>query len=109
MAFRFLFRGVWWCVAALVAVNAPGAMGAGMKQAMAYLYPYLKDKSAWPLKPDVQAWEGWPARQPCLFFAGLAEGNTDYLDLWKTLKPDPQDLEVRPNIAITQPVLWLGR
>lgn len=83
--------------------------GAGMKKAMAYLYPFLKDKSTWPLKPDVQAWEGWPARQPCLLFAGLAEGNADYLELWKTLKPDPVDLEVRRNIAITQPVLWLGK
>ncbi len=83
------------------------ADGAGIRKAMAYLYPFLKDKSAWPLKPDVQAWDGWPARQPCLLFAGLAEGNTDYLELWKSLKPDPQDLEVRRNIAITQPVLWL--
>ena len=83
--------------------------GRGMKKAAAYLYPYLADKGKWPLKPDVQAWEGWPARQPCLLFAGLAYGQAPYVDLWKRSKPDPQDPEVRRNIAITQPVLWLDR
>ena len=46
--------------------------GRGMRRAAAYLYPYLADKSTWPLKPDVQAWDGWPARQPALLFAGRA-------------------------------------
>jgi Alginate lyase len=82
--------------------------GRGIGRAMDYLYPYLADKSKWPMKPDVQAWEGWPARQPCLLFAGLALGESKYLDLWKRLAPDPKDDEVRRNIAITQPILWLN-
>jgi hypothetical protein len=83
--------------------------GRGIRQAMKFLYPYLTDKTKWPRKPDIQAWEGWPARQPCLLFAGLALGEPNYLDLWKKLTPDPTDAEVRRNIAITQPVLWIGR
>ena len=78
-----------------------------MRQAVEFLYPYLADKSKWPHKPDVQAWDGWPARQPALLFAGLALGEQKYLDLWKRLPPDPSDPEVRRNIAITQPVLWV--
>jgi hypothetical protein len=81
--------------------------GRGMREAMAFLYPYLADKSKWPRQPDIQAWEGWPARQPCLLFAGLAFGESKYLDLWKKLPPDPTDAEVKRNIAITQPLLWL--
>jgi hypothetical protein len=81
--------------------------GRGIKKAMAYLYPFLSDKTKWPLKPDVQAWDGWPARQPCLLFAGLAFGKQEYVDLWKKLPADPSDDEVRRNIAITQPLLWL--
>lgn len=81
--------------------------GRGIRKAMAYLYPYLADKSAWPLVPDVESWEGWPARQPSLLSAGLALDEPRYLDLWKRLKPDPTDPEVRRNIAITQPLLWL--
>ena len=82
------------------------ADGRGIARAMEYLYPYLADKSKWPRKPDVQAWEHWPARQPCLLFAGLALGNQRYLELWEKLPPDPTDAEVRRNIAITQPLLW---
>ena len=81
--------------------------GRGIRKAMEFLYPFLADKSKWPLKPDIQAWDGWPARQPCLLFAGLAFGNAQYLELWKQLPADPTDAEVRRNIAITQPLLWL--
>jgi hypothetical protein len=55
----------------------------------------------------VQAWDGWPARQPFLLFAGLALSNTTYVDLWRKLPADPSNDEVRRNIAITQPLLWL--
>jgi len=81
--------------------------GRGIKKAMEFLYPYLADKSKWPRKPDVQAWEGWPARQPCLLFAGIALNEPRYLELWRKLEPDPTDAEVKRNIAITQPILWL--
>jgi beta-galactosidase len=83
------------------------ADGRGMRKAMAYLYPFLADKSKWPLKPDVQAWADWPSRQPCLLFAGLALDEQPYLDLWRQRPPDPTNAEVRRNIAITQPLLWL--
>jgi beta-galactosidase len=81
--------------------------GRGIRKAVAFLHPFLADKSKWTLKPDVQAWAGWPARQPHLLFAGLAFGEKKYLDLWKKLPADPTDPEVQRNIGITQPVLWL--
>ncbi len=81
--------------------------GRGIQKAVEYLYPFLADKSKWPLKPDVQAWDDWPARQPTLLFAGLAFSNATYIDLWRKLPADPTNEEVRRNIAITQPLLWL--
>jgi hypothetical protein len=81
--------------------------GRGIRKAAAFMYPFLADKSKWPRQPDVQAWAGWPARQPGLLFAGLALDEQKYLDLWKKLPADPTNEEVRRNIAITQPVLWL--
>jgi hypothetical protein len=81
--------------------------GRGMRRALEFMYPYLDDKSKWPQKPDVNAWAGWPARQPSLLFAGLAFGDERYLALWRKLPADPTDEEVRRNIAITQPVLWV--
>jgi hypothetical protein len=81
--------------------------GRGIRKAMDYLYPYLADKSKWPLPPDVQSWEEWPSRQPSLLFAGMALKENRYLELWRGLPADPTDLEVRRNIAITQPLLWI--
>jgi Alginate lyase len=81
--------------------------GRSIHQAVGFMYPFLADKSKWPHKPDVMAWDGWPARQPSLLFAGIAFDDSQYLDLWKRLTADPTNEEVRRNIAITQPVLWL--
>lgn len=81
--------------------------GRGIRRAAAFLCPFLADKSKWTRKPDVQAWEGWPARQTSVLFAGLAFGEKAYLELWEKLEPDPTDPEVQRHIAITSPLLWL--
>ena len=81
--------------------------GRSIRKAVAHLYPFLADKAKWPLKPDVEAWADWPARQPHLLFAGLALDEQKYLDLWQKLSPDPTNPEVRRNVGITQPLLWL--
>jgi beta-galactosidase len=83
--------------------------GRGMRRAVAWLRPYLADKATWPRPPDVQHWEGWPVRQPHLLFTGIAFSDPDSLDLWIRLPADPTDPEVRRNVPITQPVLWLPR
>ena len=81
--------------------------GKSIAKAIAFLYPFLADKSKWTLAPDVNAWEGWPARQPNLVFGGLMLGEQKYLDLWQKLPADPTDPEVQRNIGITQPLLWI--
>jgi hypothetical protein len=81
--------------------------GRGMARALAYLYPFLQDKSRWPYPPDVQHFEGWPVRQPALLFGGLALGEKRYLDLWRNLPPDSQDDEIRRNMVMRQPILWV--
>ena len=81
--------------------------GRGMRLAIQYLFPYLEDKSRWPLPPDVQHFDGWPVRQPALLFGGLAFNEPKYLDLWQRLDPDPTGDEIRRNLAIRQPLLWV--
>ena len=83
------------------------ADGRGMRKAMEFIYPYLADKSKWPYAHDVQAWDSWPAQEPSLLFAGLAYHDRRYLDLWERLA-NPTNQEVRRNLAIRQPVLWLN-
>ncbi|HEY4246009.1 MAG TPA: alginate lyase family protein [Lacunisphaera sp.] len=81
--------------------------GRSVAQAVAFLFPYLADRSVWPFTVDVAHFDGWNVRQPALLFAGYRLGQPDYLALWRRLPADPTDLEVRRNLAVTQPLLWL--
>jgi Alginate lyase len=81
--------------------------GQTLHQAAEYMYPYAKDKSTWPFKPDVMYFQNWPVRSPAWLFAGLAYDEQKYIDLWKTLDPSPTVPEVLRNLPIRQPVLWV--
>lgn len=82
--------------------------GRGMARALAFMYPYIKDKRTWPKPPDVEYWDDWPVRQPSLLFGGLALHEPKYVALWKTLNPDPTVDEIVRNFPIRQPLLWIG-
>ncbi len=81
--------------------------GKSMCKAVEFMYPYIKDKSTWPYKPDVMYYDLWPVRQPSLLFAGIAFNESKYVELWKSLNPDPDNEEVLRNFPIRQPVLWV--
>jgi hypothetical protein len=81
--------------------------GQSLHQGAQYMYPYVKDKSTWSLKPDVMYYEFWPVRSCAWLFAGLAYGETKYLDLWRSLDANPTSPEVLRNLPIRQPLLWV--
>lgn len=74
---------------------------------IAFMYPYMKDKSTWFKEPDVMYYDEWPVRHPLLLFGGLALSKPEYIELWKTLDPDPVVEEVIRNFPFRQPVLWV--
>lgn len=82
--------------------------GRGMRKAVAFMVPYIRNKKSWPFPPDVMYDNEWPMRHCALLFAGLAFSRPDYLDLWKTLPADSAVDEVIRNFFIRQPVLWVG-
>jgi hypothetical protein len=81
--------------------------GRGIRKALAFMFPFIKDKSRWPHKPDVMHHEEWPVRHAALLFGGLALNMPEYVDLWRTLKPDPIVDETIRNYFIRQPLLWV--
>jgi hypothetical protein len=83
------------------------ADGHGLCKAADFIYPYLKDRSAWKWSKDVEHFDGWPVRSPGLLFSGIACHERKYIDLWKTLNPDPTDKEIVRNYPIRQPLLWV--
>jgi hypothetical protein len=80
--------------------------GRGIRKAVEYMYPFIKDKKSWPLKPDVMYDSDWPMRHASLLFAGRALRRPEYLELWTTLPADSKVDEVIRNFFIRQPVLW---
>ena len=80
--------------------------GRGICKGAAFLYPYLRDKTTWPYKKDVEHFESLPVRSPGLLFTGLTCRHEDYLQLWTHLNPDPTDPEIIRNYPVRQPLLW---
>jgi hypothetical protein len=83
------------------------ADGRGLCKAADFIYPYLKDKSVWKWAKDVEHFDALPVRSPGLLFSGIACHERKYIDLWKTLNPDPTDKEIIRNYPIRQPLLWV--
>jgi hypothetical protein len=81
--------------------------GRGLAKGAEFIYPYLRNKGAWKWAKDVEHFEVLPVRSPGLLFAGLAGSKQEYIDLWKTLNPDPKEKEIIRNFPIRQPLLWV--
>jgi hypothetical protein len=81
--------------------------GRGLRRAMEFMAPYIRDKKSWPRPPDVMYDAEWPMRQTSLLFAGLAYARPDYLELWKSLPADSSVEEVVRNFFVRQPLLWV--
>ena len=81
--------------------------GRSFAKAMAFMFPFIADKSKWPYKHDVEYWNDWPVRQPSLLFAGIALDRPEYFPVWRRLNPDPVVPEIIRNYPIRQPLLWV--
>jgi Alginate lyase len=80
--------------------------GRSIGKALAFMYPFIKDKSRWPHKPDVMYYDEWPVRHCALLFGGRSLRRPEYVELWRTLKADPTVDETIRNYFIRQPLLW---
>lgn len=83
--------------------------GRGMRSAVAWAYPYLANKGKWPYVSDAQYFGEQPLRSNALLFAGRAWNRQDYIDLWKTMRPDTKNDALKWEHPITQPGLWAMR
>ena len=81
--------------------------GRGVRRAVQFLYPFIRDKAAWPFARDVMYFEQWPVRHPSLLFAGLALDEPRYLELWSGLDASPTTEEVIRNLPVRHPLLWV--
>ena len=83
------------------------ADGKSIKKGISYLYPYITNKSSWPLKADVMYWDNWPVAQPFLLFGAAAYQQKDWYAAWAKLDHDPKVEEVIRNLPIRHPLIWM--
>jgi hypothetical protein len=83
------------------------ADGRSIRKGIEYLYPFIRDKTRWPLKPDVMYWENWPVAQPFLVFGADTYKNKEWLDTWKQLDHSPVVEEVIRNLPVRNPLIWV--
>jgi len=84
------------------------ADGRSIGQAIAFMAPYIADKSTWPFAKDIEYFDGFPVRHPALLFGARALDRSGWLDVWNRLNPDPAIGEVIRNFPVRQPLLWVG-
>jgi hypothetical protein len=84
-----------------------GPNGTGVSDAVAFMFPYIADKSKWPFAKDVEYFDDMPSRRPSVLFAGLALGRPEYVEVWKRLDANVTVQEVIRNLPIRQPLLWV--
>ncbi|MCC3159778.1 alginate lyase family protein [Hymenobacter sp. 15J16-1T3B] len=83
------------------------ADGRGIRRGIAYLHPFVADKSRWPLPPDVMYWDNWPVAPPFLVFGAVQFGQQPWFETWQRLDHAPEVEEVIRNLPVRHPLLWL--
>ena len=81
--------------------------GVSIKNGIEFIYPFVVDKSKWPLKPDVMYWEEWPVAHPFLLFGASVYNKKDWFSAWKNLKHQLTVEEVVRNMPVKYPLIWM--
>ena len=81
--------------------------GRNIQQAIAFMYPFVENKSAWTNPKDVMYWNDWPVAQPFLLFDYQAYQNKNWLKTWKKLEHFPDTEEVIRNLPVRNPLIWI--
>ncbi len=82
--------------------------GKTIKLGLDFMKPYVEDKDSWNLEPDVMYWDNWPVAHPSYLFGAIQFNSTDYFELWKNNTHFPEIFEVKRNLPIRNPLIWLN-
>ena len=83
------------------------ADGKSILKGLEYMRPYVADKKLWPLDPDVMYWENWPIGHPAYIFGSIQFNRPDFFNLWKKNQHFFEVLEVKRNVPIRNPLIWI--
>ncbi|TCC89416.1 alginate lyase [Pedobacter frigiditerrae] len=81
--------------------------GVGIKKGVAFLYPFIADKTRWPYAKDAMHWESWPVAQPSILFSAIAYQNKEWFNTWQKAEHSPKNEEVIRNLPVRHPLIWI--
>ena len=82
--------------------------GKTAKLGLEYMKPYIEDKTRWDFEADVMYWENWPVAHPSYLFGAIQFNRPDYFELWKHNTHFSEIFEVKRNLPIRNPLIWLN-
>jgi len=82
--------------------------GKSIRQGLDYMQPFVADKSRWPLPPDVMYWDEWPVAHPAFLLGAIRFEEPSYFAAWEPYPHFPRVFEVKRNLPIRNPLIWLG-
>lgn len=83
--------------------------GKSIELGLAFMAPYVENKGIWPMAPDVMYWDNWPVAHPSFLFGSIIFDNETYYDLWEINEHKPEEFEVKRNLPVRNPLIWLER
>lgn len=83
--------------------------GKSISLALEFMWPYLNNKKKWFKDPDVMYWDEWPVAHPSYLFGAIMFDKPSYFEIWKTKDHFPEVFEVKRNLPIRNPLIWLDR
>lgn len=83
--------------------------GKSILKGLDYMLPYVMDKASWPLAPDVMYWENWPVAHPAFLFGAKQFDRIDFFNVWKKYQHFPKVFEVKRNLPIRNPLIWIAQ
>ncbi len=83
------------------------ADGRSLKKGLDFMLPYLQNKEAWPYGREQEHDEVWPVAMPFMLFAGIYFQEPALLERWNNLDQYSEIEEIRRNISIRCPYLFL--
>ena len=81
--------------------------GRNIRKALDFMVPYLADKDSWPYPHDVSHWDEWPVAVPSCIFGWARFRDRSYYKAWEPFEHFPAGDEMRRNIALRNPLIWL--
>jgi hypothetical protein len=81
--------------------------GKNISKGIAFMYPYVLNKTTWPYPADVMYWNEWPVAHPFLVFGAANLKQKHWWELWKKGEHAPQNEEVIRNLPVRNPLIWV--